>query len=108
MSTKKRTQRRAEERKVSRERDKLVRDAERLFELEPGGTLERPLEVESPAQIDVVVRGLRCPLHALWLGVGEHLAVTTSSGERVRVVLAVCPRCERPRRRFFRVGRTLS
>lgn len=107
MSKKTRTERRADARKAARAEGKLARDAERLFELEPGGTLERPLEVESASQIEVIARSLRCPLHGLALGVREHLAVTTASGERVRVVLTVCPRCERPRRRFFRVGKVL-
>ena len=40
-------------RELERDLKKLVRDKERLFKLEPGGSEERPMEVSSAAVIEV-------------------------------------------------------
>jgi hypothetical protein len=97
---------RAEKRRAERAREKeaakLVRDAERLFAIDPGGSHENPIVIESPAQVEVVASSKLCPVHAIPMRVVDHVAANVG-GDRLRVAHVVCSRCEgsKARRRLF-------
>jgi hypothetical protein len=86
----------------AREQVKLVRDQERLFRLGPGGAPERPIPVESPAQIDVIAHSTSCPLCGGMLARGEHTAERVA-GVMLRVARLACTRCRAPRAIWFRL-----
>jgi hypothetical protein len=79
-----------------------VRDLERLAELEPGGKPENPIEVDTPAVIDVMAEQKPCPLCQGNLRLLEH-AAETIEGERLRVAHVTCTNCGIPREIYFRL-----
>ena len=79
-----------------------MRDQERLARLQPGGTPERPLPIESPAQVDVIAAATPCPLCGGTLRLAEH-AAETLAGVRLRVAHLTCTRCRAPRALYFRL-----
>jgi DNA repair exonuclease SbcCD ATPase subunit len=93
-----RTARREMERKVER----LAKDRERLFGHEPGGSAERPIEVDSAAVVEVRARSVPCPTCGGEHDVNEHAAVTTR-GDRLREVKLRCRRCGASRSLWFRL-----
>jgi len=90
-----RTQRRADERALR----KLVRDRERLAALEPGGSRERPIAVDSASVVEVRIRRLACPQCEGEYKVDEHRA--PESG--IRQVRVTCTRCGVSRELWFRL-----
>jgi hypothetical protein len=94
-----RTGRRVEE----RARRALVRDQERLFLLERGGSPDNPSEVPSPAVIPVRVRATPCPLCAGTLRLDEE---TAEHG--LRCAHVSCQRCGVARRLWYRLGSHLA
>jgi hypothetical protein len=93
-----RTQRRARDRAHA----KLARDRDRLARLEPGGAAERPLDVVSPAQVDVMAEARPCPLCAGALRLDQHAAATIG-GVRLRVAHVACTACGVRRQLYFRL-----
>jgi len=91
-----RTARRSRERYARR----LVRDRERLAQLTPGGSEERPIEVDSPAVIEGRVGSLRCPQCDGEYALDDH----QSAGPGMRVVSVTCRMCRVPRQLWFRLG----
>ncbi|TMA52567.1 MAG: hypothetical protein E6J75_16665 [Deltaproteobacteria bacterium] len=89
-------------RQRAREQARLVRDQERLARLQPGGAPERPLQVESPAQVDVVATASPCPLCGGTLRLEEHAAERVG-GVSLRVARLRCTRCGISRSRYFRL-----
>jgi hypothetical protein len=57
-----------------RERQNLVRDLERLARLEPGGSPERPIAIDSPAIVEIRAVAKPCPLCEGPLRLDEHAA----------------------------------
>ncbi len=94
-------------RKTRRERgrahEKLVREAERLASLEPGGKPDRPIEVDSPAIVDMRAVANPCPLCGGSLKLDDHAAVEIE-GVRLRAATVSCTRCRVGRTRYFRLG----
>lgn len=87
---------------------KLVRQRERLFSLEPGGSSERPLEIESPSVVEPRAAALACPRCEVGFRVEEHRAPSVD-GMRLREARVICPRCGERRSVWFRLtGPTLS
>jgi hypothetical protein len=86
----------------AREEQELARDQERLARLQPGGTPERPVSIESPAQVDVIASATPCPLCRGTLRLVEHAAETVA-GVRLRVARLVCTGCRTPRALYFRL-----
>jgi hypothetical protein len=83
---------RSERREQARSAEKLVRDRRRLFSLEPGGTVEHPIEVTSASVIETHGRSLECAR------CGPHLRIVDQSarvlGGLVRRELRLqCSRC---------------
>lgn len=87
----------------ARAHGKIVRDLDRLARLEPGGSPERPLEVDSPARIEVMANALPCPLCGVTLRLDQHAAETVG-GIRLRVARLTCPACRTPRTLYFRLA----
>lgn len=77
-------------------------DLERLARLQPGGAPDRPLEIASPAQVEVIAERTPCPLCGATLALREH-AQETVSGERLRVARLACTSCGVPRAVWFRL-----
>ena len=78
---------------------RLARDRARLARIAEGGTPERPIVVESPAEVEVVAAA-PCPLCDAAVRVVAHDAVT-AGGERLRVARTVCSSCRAERSVFF-------
>jgi hypothetical protein len=102
MTAKGRPERRAR-RARARVHEKLVRDLERLARLEPGGSPERPLPIDSPAVIDVRAVAKPCPLCDGPLRLEDHGAAEIA-GARLRVATVACTQCGTRRSLYFRLG----
>ena len=87
----------------AREQEKLVRDLERLARLEPGGSPERPMVIESPAVVDIRAEAKPCPLCNGPLHLEEHTAVQID-GVRLRVAEVLCTLCGTRRSLYFRLS----
>ncbi len=96
-----RTSRRVRQQKLRR----LVRERERLAELEPGGSPERPMEVPSPAVVELRAGAIPCIQCEGALGIEEH-AVREVGSELLRLVRARCRTCGTPRELWFRIARS--
>lgn len=99
----KRTEKRTRERAVSQ----LIKDRERLFQLEAGGTSERPLEVESASVVESRAESLRCPRCDGRLRAAGHSAVTVND-VRLRQVHMRCQDCGSERDVWLRVRGLLN
>ena len=87
-------------RELERELKKRVRDKERLFLLEPGGSEERPMEVSSTAVIEVRVEAMPCvQCDAPQYRIREHVSVAAG----LRRVDVICRNCGAPRSLWFRI-----
>lgn len=83
-----RSARRADAKRSAR----IARDREKLWRLEPGGTPERPLEVETASLVEPRATDRRCPGCSGALHVEEHRA-ERREGRRLRVVRLICRSC---------------
>jgi hypothetical protein len=97
---------RGRRREVERAQVKIVRARQRLVALEQGGAPERPLEVETPAVIESMVRALPCHQCEAGLRVDQH-AAERRGAELLRVIDATCLRCHARRRVWFRLVRSV-
>lgn len=94
-----RAERRAAERAVS----KLQSARERLFQLEAGGSAERPLPIASAAVVEAHAESVPCPRCDGRHQVAEHVAVTVA-GARLREARLVCRQCGTRRSLWFRIS----
>jgi hypothetical protein len=93
---------RNERRAAARDAERLARDRARLARLEPGGTPERPIEVESASQIETVALGMACLSCEGPNRLMEHAAELVEEIRLRRVELA-CARCGARRTVWFRI-----
>lgn len=93
---------RPERRARARAQAKLVDDLERLARLQPGGAPDRPIEIESPAQVEVIAERTPCPRCEAMLTLREH-ALETVEGDVLRVARLACTSCGVPRDVWFRL-----
>src|SRR5688572_32284742 len=99
---------RSARRAAERAADKLAQQRERLFRLEPGGSPERPIEVESPSVVEPRASSLECPRCQVAFRVEAHRAPSVE-GMRLREAEVSCPRCGQHRSLWFRlVGPSLN
>lgn len=90
-------------RERSRQQQKLVRELERLAALEPGGAADRPIEVDTPAVVDLRAVAIPCPLCGGRLRLEDH-AASEIDGVRLRVATVSCTGCYERRRRYFKLS----
>ena len=86
----------------ARAHEELVRDLERLVQLAPGGSPERPRPIASPAQVDVIANATPCPLCEAPHRLEEH-ASETIGGVRLRVARVACTGCGVRRAYWFKL-----
>jgi predicted Zn finger-like uncharacterized protein len=86
-------------RKSERDARQLVRDRERLAELEPGGSRERPIEVTSSAVIEPRAQAQHCPQCAGSYRIDDHQAESAA----LRLIAVTCRQCGVARRLWFRI-----
>lgn len=102
-SQKPKTSARAERRSQERDIQKLIRDKERLFVYERGGSPDKAIELGSSSEVEVVARTMQCPRCEGAFEVLEHLAQTLSVG-RLRVARVRCKVCGAERSLYFRLA----
>jgi hypothetical protein len=85
----------------------LLRDRERLFLLEPGGSARRPLDVPSASVVESRATTWPCPRCDGRLEVTQHEAVTIEQ-VRLRRVGVRCKNCGSPREVWLRVHDSLN
>jgi len=108
MAQRKKTRARNARREAERAAEKLAAQREKLFLLEPGGSPQRPIEVETPVLVDLRATGFACPRCGTAVQLREH-AATNVSGTLLREARVRCPRCGSKRSLWFRVtGATLN
>ncbi len=93
-------------RERARAHENLVRDLERLARLEPGGSPERPLAIDSPAVVEVRALAKACPLCGGSMKVEEH-AAETIDGVRLRVARVACTMCGVKRAIYLRLDESI-
>lgn len=93
-------------REAERSKEKLRSARERLFELEDGGTPQRPLSVVSAAVVEAHADSVPCPLCEGRHEVVEHRA-STVDGVRLREVRLRCRQCGTTRALWFRIQEPL-
>jgi len=96
---------RTRERALARAGEKLVRQKEKLFLLEDGGTPERPILVASPVVVELKAAALACPRCGATVRMEEHRAPTVG-GVRLREAVVRCPRCGAERSVWFQLNET--
>jgi hypothetical protein len=94
---------RSARRAALRAADKLLAQRERLFLLEPGGSPERPIEVESPSVVELKAAAFTCPRCEVNVRVETHRAPSVD-GMRLREADVRCPRCGQRRSIWFRLA----
>lgn len=106
MSAKRKPSARAQRREAERATEKLMRDREKLASLEPGGAPERPIEISSASEVEVVARSMPCARCGSEVRVDEHLAETIGAS-RLRVAKVACSFCGARRAVYFRIRASL-
>ena|ERR1041384_4296707 len=92
-------------REAARSVQKLQDARRRLFELEPGGTPERPLLVASAAVVEAHAESVACPRCSGRHDVVEHAALTIN-GTRLREARLRCRQCGTTRSLWFSINET--
>jgi hypothetical protein len=91
---------RTDRRIAERDAKKLVRDKERLFLLELGGSQERPMEVSSAAVIEIRVEAMPCvQCDTPQYRIREHASIAAG----LRRLDVICRNCGAPRSLWFRI-----
>ena len=100
---KKKKRPRAQRRALGRELRKLIEKKERLAELEPGGSPERPIEVPSASVVELRAVELGCIHCDQRPRVDAHDARVVE-GRGLRRVRLSCPRCGSKREVWLRIA----
>ncbi|HEX3777008.1 MAG TPA: hypothetical protein VHV51_21190 [Polyangiaceae bacterium] len=93
---------RAALRERTRAQQKLAKDREKLFQLEPGGGPERPLDASTAAVIETHATSVPCPHCGGHHEVTEHVALV-HRGVRLREAKLRCRQCGTTRSLWFRI-----
>jgi hypothetical protein len=109
MATSKRSERpRTKKRAEARTLHKLRAERERLFLLERGATPQRPIEIATPALVELKATALACPRCLTAFRIEAHRAAKVA-GLRLREAEVSCPRCHVRRSLWFELkGNSLS
>ena len=98
---------RTERRTAARAAEKLARDRQRLARVEPGGTPQRPIQLESASQVEPHAMAMRC-LRCDGPGRLEDHSAVTVKAEILRAVVLRCTYCGTKRELWFRIAPPLS
>jgi hypothetical protein len=82
--------------------DRWVQAKRRLYDLEPGGLPERPIDVPTPALVEPKAKSLSCPRCDAFFVVDQHAAHTDGYG-RLREAKLLCKACGERRSLWFRI-----
>ena len=93
-------------READRKTEALIAAKEKLADLEPGGTEERPIVVDSASLVEPRALRERCLACDSAVDLVDHRAVHVR-GTLVREVVVKCKRCARQRSRWLRVAMQL-
>jgi hypothetical protein len=93
---------RAERRERERSLEKLHRQREKLAALEPGGSPERPVDLESASLVEPRARAEPCLRCGGEMRSVEHRAEALDR-RRLRIAVARCARCGHARTFYFRL-----
>ena len=94
---------RTNRREAARASEKLEAARERLFQLEAGGSPERPISVMSAAVVEAHAESVPCPRCDGKHEVVEHVAVAVSR-VRLREARLRCRQCGTSRSLWFRIN----
>ena len=94
---------RTQRREAERASGKLEAARDRLFQLETGGSPERPITVVSAAVVEAHAESVPCPRCDGKHEVVEHVAVTVR-GVRLREARLRCRQCGTTRSSWFRIN----
>lgn len=94
-------------RAAERDAVKLADAKEKLSRLEPGGSAERPIRVESASVIELRAESMRCPRCDGEPKIVEHTAHVVN-GLALRRVDTACKRCGAPRPIWFVIANDLN
>jgi len=89
-------------REAARAAAALATNRERLFALEPGGSPERPIEVDAVPIVELRAAAVACPRCAGRHRLQEHAAVVLA-GVRLREARLRCDACGSRRSLWFRL-----
>lgn len=89
-------------RRARAETDRWVQTKRKLYDLEPGGSPDRPLEVPTPALVEPKSKSLSCPRCDELFAIEEHAAHTDGHG-RLREAKLRCKLCGERRSLWFRI-----
>jgi hypothetical protein len=104
MARAKRTPRaRTERRRARAENDRFVQAKRKLYDLEPGGSRERPIDVPTPALVEPKAKSLSCPRCDALFGVEAHEAHADDEHGRLREAKLHCLVCGERRSLWFRI-----
>jgi hypothetical protein len=81
----------------------LAEDRVKLARLSPGGSPERPLEVETPSVIETRATATPCAVCEASLELRDH-EIAVHEGARLRRVRLVCKQCHAPRELWFKLA----
>ena len=98
----KKTRARTQRREAGRALSKLQVAREKLFQLDPGGSPQRPLDVSSPAVVETQAQSVPCPRCEGRHEVLEHVALRRDD-VRLREARLRCQRCGSLRSVWFRI-----
>jgi hypothetical protein len=93
---------RAKRREQNRAALKLARARQRLFQLQAGGSPERPIEVESASLVEPRATAVRCPTCSGNVALEAHEAITVE-GKRLRRAELRCRHCATSATLYFRL-----
>lgn len=89
-------------REAARAAAALAADRERLFALDPGGSAQRPIDVDAVPIVELRALAVACPRCDGRHRIEEHAAVTVA-GVRLREARLVCSLCGSRRSLWFRL-----
>ena len=90
-------------REAERSKLRLANDRERLFQLQSGGTSERPISASSAAVVEIHASGVPCPQCSATQEVVEH-AASVRNGVRLREAKLRCRQCGSRRSLWFQIA----
>jgi hypothetical protein len=99
---------RTERRERERAAVKLAEARLKLARLEPGGSPERPIEVDSASVVEPHALAIGCAACGEATRLEEHGVVHVPGARSLRVARVRCSRCGARREIFFRLGTTLA